>query len=34
VAELPGLVLAIDALHGPVSRLMLNRLVWDTIPAD
>jgi hypothetical protein len=31
VAELPGLVLAIDALHGPVKRLMLNRLddTWE-----
>jgi hypothetical protein len=32
VAELPGLVLAIDALHGPVKRLMLNRLDWDSHP--
>ena len=32
VAELPGLVLAIDTLHGPVKRLMLNRLDWDSHP--
>ncbi len=32
VAELPGLVLAIDALHGPVKRLMLNRLDWESHP--
>jgi hypothetical protein len=32
MAELPGLVMAIDALHGPVKRLMLNRLDWDSHP--
>ena len=32
VEELPGLVLAIDNLHGPVKRLMLNRLDWDSHP--
>jgi hypothetical protein len=32
VAELPGLVLAIDALHEPVSRLLLNWLDWDSHP--
>jgi hypothetical protein len=32
VAELPGLVVAIDSLHGPVKRLMLNRLDWDHHP--
>jgi len=32
VAELPGLVLAIDALHGPVTRLVLNSAGWDDHP--
>ena len=32
VAELPGLVLAIDALHGPISRLMLHGADWDSHP--
>jgi hypothetical protein len=31
-AELPGLVLAIDGLHGNVKRLMLNVRDWDTRP--
>jgi N-acyl-D-aspartate/D-glutamate deacylase len=32
VAELPGLVLAIDALHGPITRLMLHDSDWDSHP--
>jgi hypothetical protein len=32
VAELPGLVLAIDALRGPVKRIMLNVSDWATHP--
>jgi hypothetical protein len=32
VAELPGLVLAIDELHGPVSRLILSAEGWDSHP--
>jgi hypothetical protein len=32
VAELPGLVLAIDKLHGPVSRLILSRDGWASDP--
>lgn len=32
VAEIPGLVLAIDALHGPISRLMLHDSDWDSHP--
>ncbi|WP_350275069.1 DUF5994 family protein [Kribbella sp. HUAS MG21] len=31
-AELPGLVLAIDALHGPITRLMLHDSDWDSHP--
>ncbi|MEE6310705.1 DUF5994 family protein [Plantactinospora veratri] len=32
VAELPGLVLAIDKLRGPVTRLVLAAGGWDTHP--
>lgn len=32
LAELPGLVLAIDLLHGPIVRLVLNADVWDGNP--
>jgi hypothetical protein len=32
VAELPGLVLAIDHLHGPVTQLVLNADDWDGQP--
>jgi hypothetical protein len=32
VAEIPGLVLAIDALHGPITRLMLHSADWDSHP--
>jgi uncharacterized protein DUF5994 len=32
VAELPGLVVAIDALHGPVTRLILSSAGWDSHP--
>jgi hypothetical protein len=32
VAELPGLVLAIDAVHGPVKRIMLNVHDWASRP--
>jgi len=32
VAELPGLVLAIDSLHDPVTRLILNVHDWDSRP--
>jgi hypothetical protein len=32
VAELPGLVLAIDGLHGPVTGLILSSAAWDTHP--
>jgi len=32
VAELPGLVLAIDALRGPVTRLLLSASGWDSRP--
>ncbi|MCX4391202.1 DUF5994 family protein [Micromonospora peucetia] len=31
-AELPGLVLAIDLLHGPIVRLVLNADTWDDNP--
>jgi Family of unknown function (DUF5994) len=31
-AELPGLVLAIDHLHGPVTQLVLNADDWDGYP--
>ena len=32
VAEIPGLVLAIDALYGPITRLMLHGNDWDSHP--
>ncbi|MEU4780788.1 DUF5994 family protein [Micromonospora sp. NPDC023633] len=32
LAELPGLVLAIDLLHGPIVRLVLNADTWDGNP--
>jgi len=32
VAELPGLVLAIDTLRGPVTRLLLSAAGWDSLP--
>jgi hypothetical protein len=32
VAELPGLVLAIDALRGPITRLILAADGWDSQP--
>jgi hypothetical protein len=32
VAELPGLVLAIDHLRGPVRQLILNAQGWDSHP--
>ena len=32
VAEIPGLVLAIDALHGPITRLILHDSDWDSHP--
>jgi len=32
VAELPGLILAIDSLHGPVIRLVLAADGWETHP--
>ena len=32
VAELPGLVLAIDHLRGPVNRLVLSAHGWDSKP--
>lgn len=32
VAELPGLVLAIDRLRGPVTRLVLSAHGWDSQP--
>jgi hypothetical protein len=32
VAEIPGLVLAIDQRHGPISRLILAADGWDTWP--
>src|SRR6266540_430195 len=32
VAELPGLVLAIDKLRGPVTRLVLAADGWDSHP--
>jgi hypothetical protein len=32
VAELPGLILAIDKLRGPVTRLVLATAGWDTHP--
>jgi hypothetical protein len=32
VAELPGLVLAVDDRHGPVLRVLLRRADWDSHP--
>lgn len=32
VAELPGLVLALDKLRGPVTRLVLSATGWDSHP--
>jgi hypothetical protein len=32
LAELPGLVLAIDLLRGPIIRLVLNAGIWDGSP--
>jgi Family of unknown function (DUF5994) len=32
VAELPGLVLAIDNIRGPVTRLVLSAVGWDEHP--
>lgn len=32
VAELPGLILVIDALHGPISRVMVHSNDWDSRP--
>lgn len=32
VAELPGLILAIDALHGPIKRVMLHHVTWSSRP--
>jgi hypothetical protein len=32
VAELPGLVVAIDKLRGPVTRLLLSASGWDSLP--
>jgi hypothetical protein len=32
VAEIPGLVLAIDTLRGPIARIMLYRGDWDSHP--
>jgi uncharacterized protein DUF5994 len=32
VAELPGLILAIDARRGPVTRLILAGAAWDSQP--
>ena len=29
-AELPGLILALDERHGPVSRIMLGMADWDS----
>ena len=28
-AELPGLILAIEERHGPITRIMLGRVGWD-----
>jgi Family of unknown function (DUF5994) len=33
VAELPGLVLAIDVLRGPITRLLLATSTWDLRPS-
>jgi hypothetical protein len=32
VAELPGLILALEHQHGPVTRVMLRRADWDSHP--
>ena len=32
IAELPGLILAIDTLRGPVIRLLLSADGWDDHP--
>lgn len=32
VAELPGLILAIDSLHGPITELVLSAEGWDSHP--
>ena len=32
LAELPGLVLAIETLRGPVTRLLLSASGWDRLP--
>jgi hypothetical protein len=32
IAEVPGLVLALDDRFGPIRRLMLNRDAWDSHP--
>lgn len=32
VAEIPGLILAIDAIRGPITRMMLYRGDWETHP--
>jgi hypothetical protein len=32
VAELPGLVLALDERYGPIRQIMLNRTAWDSHP--
>jgi hypothetical protein len=31
-AEIPGLVLAMDAVHGPITRVMLHGNDWDSHP--
>jgi hypothetical protein len=33
VAEIPGLVLALDERYGPVRRLMLSSRAWDSRPS-
>jgi uncharacterized protein DUF5994 len=32
VAELPGLILALDAWHGPITRVMLRKADWNSHP--
>jgi hypothetical protein len=32
VAEIPGLVLAIDAVRGPITRMMLSSADWESHP--
>jgi hypothetical protein len=32
VAELPGLILALDNQHGPITRVMLRTADWDSCP--